>query len=535
MYQPQPQSYKFSVLLSEIGQGIIKIPQFQREFVWTKEQSAKLMDSIIKGYPIGTFILWKTKERLRYIRNIGGIELPDTPEGDFIQYVLDGQQRMTSLYASLNGLLVVREDGKKENFSELYVDLLADENIDEDIVITDILNKEEGTYITLTELLYGGLKLAKKFDEKYHDRLEEYNMRISTYDFPIIQINNSSLDIATEIFTRINIGGKTLSVFEIMVARTFDIERDFDLSKKYDDLIDRLSQVDYETIPESTILQTVSICLVKECRKRDILKLDKLEFIDVWDEVVDAIERAVDYFRGYYRIPVSRLLPYNTLLVPFAYYFFKHKDKPSSQQQKYLEDYFWRSSLTERFSSGQETKLSQDIRKIDLILNDIKPEYEQKVDLRPEAIMQNGGFSTGRSYIKGLLCILAYQRPLSFNDNSIVHINNNWLKQANSKNYHHFFPKAYLRKEGVEDSKINHILNITIVDDFLNKRKIKANPPSHYMENYKTNSNLESTMKTHLIGDLEEFGIWNNDYNKFLKARALEFSKELEKRVIQEE
>ena len=533
MYQPETHSYKFTALLSDIEQGSIKIPQFQRDFVWTKEQSAKLMDSIIKGYPIGTFILWKTKERLRSIRNIGAINLPDTPEGDVIQYVLDGQQRMTSLYASLKGLDVKRENGKGEDFSEIYIDLLANEDEDEDIVITDISSKEKGSIIKLTELLNGGLSLAKKYDEKYHDKLEQYSRRISTYDFPAILIKNSSIDIATEIFTRINIGGKKLSVFEIMVAKTFDAERDFDLSERYDKLIESLSQVDYDTIPDSTVLQTVSVCLVKECSKKHILKLDKQKFIDIWNNVIDAIERAVDYFRGYYRIPVSRLLPYNALIVPFAYYFYHHKDKPIGEQQIYLQDYFWRSSLTERFSSAVETKLAQDIKKIDLILENKKPSYDQGVDIRPDSIIQNGWFSAGRSYIKALLCILAYKRPLSFNDNSIVNINNNWLKQANSKNYHHFFPRAYLKKQGEDEFYINHILNITIVDDFLNKREIKANPPAQYMKKYKNiNLSLEKTMWTHLIGDLDEFGIFDNDYDKFFEMRAIAFSNELEKRLV---
>ena len=533
MYQPETQTYKFAALLLDIEQGIIKIPQFQREFVWSKEQSAKLMDSIIKGYPIGTFILWKTKERLRSIRNIGGINLPETPEGDFIQYVLDGQQRLTSLYASLKGLTVIRDNGQKEDFSQIYVDLVANEDEDEDIVITDTSNHEEGSFIKLTELLSGGLSLARKYDEKYHEKLEQYNMRISTYDFPAILIKNSSIDIATEIFTRINIGGKTLSVFEIMVAKTFDAQREFDLSKKYDELIDTLSLVDYETISNATVLQTVSVCLVKECSKKHILKLDKQEFVDIWDKVVDAIERAADYFRGYYRIPVSRILPYNALIVPFAYYFFHHKDKPIGNQQRYLEDYFWRATFKERFSSSVETKLAQDIKKIDLILDNKKPTYDQGIDISPNAIIENGWFSVGRSYIKGLLCILAYKRPLSFNDNSIVNINNNWLKQANSKNYHHFFPKSYLKKQGEEDFYSNHILNITIVDDFLNKREIRANPPAKYMAKFKKiNSSLEKTMKTHLIGDLDEFGIWDNDYDKFFEMRAKAFSKELEKRLI---
>lgn len=83
--QPQPQSMVYSAFINDIDRGNIKIPQFQREFVWLREESAKLIDSIIKGYPIGTFILWKTREILRSIRNIGVIELPIVPEGDYFR------------------------------------------------------------------------------------------------------------------------------------------------------------------------------------------------------------------------------------------------------------------------------------------------------------------------------------------------------------------------------------------------------------------------------------------------------------------
>src|ERR1035441_9649795 len=95
MNLPEPQSVTFTSLFAEIEDGTIKIPQFQRDFVWSKAKSAKLLDSIVKGYPIGTFILWKTNERLRSIRNLGGVPLPDTPAGDAVKYVLDGQQRLT--------------------------------------------------------------------------------------------------------------------------------------------------------------------------------------------------------------------------------------------------------------------------------------------------------------------------------------------------------------------------------------------------------------------------------------------------------
>ena len=65
MNQPEPQSLPYEVLLGDIAKGLVKIPQFQRDFVWSREKSAALIDSILRGYPIGTFILWRTKETFR--------------------------------------------------------------------------------------------------------------------------------------------------------------------------------------------------------------------------------------------------------------------------------------------------------------------------------------------------------------------------------------------------------------------------------------------------------------------------------------
>lgn len=97
----------------EIENGQIKIPQFQREFVWTMQKSAALIDSIIKGYPIGTFIFWRTNERLRSVKNIGKLDLPEPKPGEFVDYVLDGQQRLTSLFASLQGVILKEKTEEK--------------------------------------------------------------------------------------------------------------------------------------------------------------------------------------------------------------------------------------------------------------------------------------------------------------------------------------------------------------------------------------------------------------------------------------
>lgn len=519
----------FTTIIGDIERGRTKIPQFQRDFVWHKQKSAKLLDSIVKGYPIGTFILWNTRESLRSIKEIGGASLPPTPSGDYTQYVLDGQQRMTSLFASLKGLKVLR-DGKPEDFSEMYIDLTASEN--DDIVVIDIAGKEQSDVIKLSDLLHGGLRLLAAYPAEHLPKLEEYKRRIETYAFPAVLLRDVPINVATEVFTRLNVGGKPLTVFEIMVAKTFDADKDFDLAREYEALAEKLKEVGYETLSEATVLLTVASLLTKECQKKHILGLNKDAVIAIWPRVVDAIERTVDYFHDFYRIPVSKLLPYNALAVPFAYFFYHHPDKPTGDAQKYLRDFFWRTSLSARYSTAMEGRVAQDIKRIDDILAGRMPEYDYPINLTPQFMQANGTFSAGRSFIKAILCLLAYQQPKSFIDDSIVRISNDWLKQANSRNYHHFFPLAYLRRKGGELPPANHIANITIVDDYLNKREIRDKAPSVYMRKFsEKNPELDSTMETHLIRP-DEFGVWEDDYMKFFQQRLRHISESLQRWII---
>jgi hypothetical protein len=529
MRLPQPTHLNYAGLLNDIDRGRIKIPQFQRDFVWSIEKSAKLIDSLLKGYPIGTLIFWATRDRLRSVRNIGGIDLPPPKDGDVVQYVLDGQQRLTSLFAAIRGLKIERSSGAPDDFSSIYLNLAAAEN--EQIAIHELENANPATCIRLGELLHGDFQKLATFPKDFQERIKDYKTRIEGYQFPIIEVQDVAIDIATEIFTRINVGGKPLSVFEIMVAKTYDEVKGFDLSQEFDNLIERLEQINYETISDALVLQLIALLLKRDCRRRVILTLGREEFISTWPMAVAAIETAAEYLRNSYRIPVSRLLPYNALLVPFAYYFYQHKDKPDGDAFERLRDFFWRCSLGGRYSVSVESRLAQDIDRIDTILSGKVPAYDWGVDLSPEFIIANGWFGTGRAFVKAILCLLAYHEPKSFSDGATVRISNDWLKQANSRNYHHFFPRAWLRGH-VDDERANNIVNITIVDDYLNKRRIGAKPPSQYMAEFaKENKALDATMRTHLI-DPHAFGIADNDYAAFLKARAERISEELKERVI---
>jgi len=367
---PEPQSVTFTSLFAEIENGTIKIPQFQRNFIWSKAKCAKLLDSIVKGYPIGTFILWKTTDRLRSIRNLGGVPLPDTPKGDALKYVLDGQQRLTSLFVTLKGLTIRREE-HDEDFSQFWVDLTVPEG--EEIVLMETDTEKEKKVIQLKDLLSGDFAYLASFPKALQDRIRIYKNRIESYQFSAILMKEAAIDIATEVFTRLNVGGEPLSVFEIMVAKTYDADKNFDLAEEFDALIADLQAVDYDTLSSATVLQTVAVLIRKDCRKREILNLPKQDVISMWPKAVEAIHATVDYFRNFYRIPVSRLLPYPALIIPFAYFFYKHPDRPTGDRQRLLQDFFWRVSLGGRYSQSLETRVAQDIGRIDLILKGKSP------------------------------------------------------------------------------------------------------------------------------------------------------------------
>ncbi|WP_082092968.1 GmrSD restriction endonuclease domain-containing protein [Methanosarcina siciliae] len=538
MLQPQNQNKKYEHLFSDIDQGYLKIPKFQRDFVWSKVQTAKLIDSIIKGFPIGTFIFWKTREELRHVRNLGNIDLPETPKGDAVSYVLDGQQRITSLYALRKGLKIITNDKKEIDYKDIYVNLGFEPDSDEEVVSVE--KPEDSSSISVYDLLNLSLvNLIKKYNDVELEKIEKYQKRLTNYDFSTIVISDYPIDIACEIFTRINTSGQELTLFEIMVAKTFDQEKNFDLAKEYEKLNcsegteKDLKDAGFDTIPPSTVLQCISAHLCQQVRRKDILKLDKYEFIESWETVKNGIFCAVDHIRTHLRIPVSKLLPYNALLVPYSYFYIRNGGKsPTNLQNKLLTQYFWWASLSYRFSSGAEGKIAMDLKRMDDILNEIPPTYRgEELNLTLDKLKWYW-FSTGDAFCKAILCLYAYFEPKSFRSNSIVKIDNSWLKVSTSKNYHHFFPKGYLKKQGIEDWKGNSILNVTIVDDYLNKREIGSKAPGDYMKKFEgSNPELHNTMKTHLIDDMEFYGVWDNDYETFIEKRGERVLEEINKRI----
>jgi hypothetical protein len=383
------------------------------------------------------------------------------------------------------------------------------------VSVHDLLSKPLGTFY-------------RTLSQEKADQVEAYKNKLINYDFSTITIKDYPIEVACEVFSRINTGGKSLTVFEIMVAKTYDESRGFDLAENYellrdgsDDEKECLTAAKFETLPESIIMQCVAAITLRAVRSKDILKIRRETFIDKWEPMKASLFMAIDFIRSELRVPVSQLVPYPALLVPIAYFFHTTGNKkPGSEQVRLLEQFFYWVGLTERYSSATESKLGEDLNKMDSIAKGATPNYlSTEITISSQAIEETQ-FSAGNAYCKAILCLLAYQQPKSFDTNGVVILDNSNLKIASSRNYHHFFPKAYLAKVG-HKREPNLIANITLIDGYSNKHRIGAKSPSEYTQKFeKDNTELVGTLNTHLIRDMDAYGVRSDDYDAFIQRRA---------------
>lgn len=533
--QPKPDSREYQDLISDIEKGVIKIPKFQREFVWPIEKTAALLDSIVKGYPIGTFILWKTNQRMADVKEVGSISLPPTSDDRQVEYVLDGQQRMTSLFAAYRGARIPRSGSKKiTDFAEIYVNL--DPTLPEDAqIVVHELPENAGKCVPLKDVLALNRDVEKRLvaelglSDDDLDVADKFKQAFATYDFSLVTLTREDIDSAIEVFTRINTGGSVLTLFEIMVAKTYDEDKKFDMQVEWNKVQTDLEEVGYDGVSPSTVLQLLALVLAGEAKRSTILGLEKIKVIDIWPKAVGAIKSAVDHFRTAYRIPVSALLPYDSLIVPFAYWFFIKRYEPAGNDHLRMRKFFWRSSLGYRYSSAVESKLAADKRAIDDIISGGDAAWDIPVNITGAEGLIGTNFATGNSLCKAILCLLAFEQPRNFHNDGTVLLDNSYLKIASSKNFHHFFPKDHLRTTGVGNE--NSIVNITLIGADLNKRQINAKPPKIYIPKFEaSNRTMIDSLATHLI-DRHGMGIDEDDYGAFLSARAAKLWIKIDERI----
>ena len=345
----------FIQLISDIKKGEIKIPQFQRKFVWKDHQALELLDSVANGYPIGSLLLWKTVEKLNAARDLGTFRLPKTDEITPTNYVLDGQQRLTVIYACLGA--AESEGGFTAGYDlsiEEFIEIKSD-NFKPDIFpLRKMLN-------TTSLLDYRASILALPNSTILQKRLDDLIAAFTQYKLPVVTLKDLTIEEVCPIFERINSSGTRLSTFDLMVAATW--AEDFDLNEKVTSMVHALKSKGYGKTAPSTVLKALSATHLGSIQDRSLRALRELstaEIEAVAAKTEAALKAAVDVLSTQFHIHSWEFLSYEAILLIAAYILADAKELTAEQARR-LNQWFWRSSFGERYKIGGENFVSRDL------------------------------------------------------------------------------------------------------------------------------------------------------------------------------
>lgn len=511
-----PNAQKIDKIIKRVDDGDIKIPAFQRGYVWKQNQILELLESVYNEYPIGSVLLWKTTDKIKSTRNIAGYQIPMKDESYPVNYVLDGQQRIASLYGVFSEGIEQETDGSGYNpnleIFEFYFDFETNRFLPKSEVV------DGSSCIHLRHLL-GVTRLIpalKELDESFHDDAQKLQSRFLNYEVPVVTIENRSREDVGIIFERINNTGTRLSALDLMTAWTWT--DDFHLLEASDDFLEELDQKGFGNIKHKVLLQIISAVVKKSTITKTILSLSGEEVRDNWKNIIEATKRAVDFLATDLNCRHLDFLPFSQQLVSLTVFFDIVGKNPSPDQLKVLKHFFWKTSFSKRYSSGQTSaKMDVDIQEmIKLSKNDLSAfeEYEYTVD--SQALMHTK-FSKGNPITRAILLLMAQRTPRDLISGQAIDLSKA-LSHYNRKEYHHVFPNAFLKKQGKERDHIFCVLNFCFLTSNSNKVISKRSPSDYMMKesekmgfDLKITSNMLPTNTGVYMGNL---------YEHFLEQRA---------------
>ena len=504
---------KLSDIVHEIEHGHLRIPRFQRDFVWERSKVIKLLDSMYKEYPIGSFFIWEADKKYNlFYRNIAELNLPQPDSYTSIRYILDGQQRATSLYAAIKGLQINGTD-----YSQICFDFDKEEFI---------TRYREGDYYAPLRDILGDNKfqIYNKLSDQRKKAFDKCYNIFSGYPLSVVIVREKELDEASEIFERINQGGKRLSIFDLVVASTWG--EDFDLKILYQELRDFLEKQGFGKIPPEVVTHTASLVIKGYCRNSYQLQLTKEELKANWEEIANAIKLSVDFLSNNMGAKIFDFVPYPSMISLLAYLYFKVPSRSLTKQMtEKVHEWFWKAALSERYATSRETRMEEDRRLLfDKLLDESDVRVNYPIALDEEKIVKNK-ISTKSALRNAFFCMLAIRQPRHFKTNNIITLDYKLCSEFNSPEKHHIFPRHFLQKNKVEGEYL--LSNFCFIPAELNK-EILNKAPSDYFANYKReNPDFEEALKAQLVSYSE--AIKDNDYKKFVHERSKAIFEEFER------
>ena len=395
-----------------------------------------LFDSIAHQFPIGTLVLWAAEPAPKSRSRIGPLRLPGEYSGQ-TWLVLDGQQRITTLV----GVLLRDEEQWSDEGDDdperwrLYFDARPDGGFThhdprsaeppasyvEVSALMDTLKFFAQVNRILLAASHGspGARSEQEAQE-WVNRAQEVARAIQGYRIPIVEFTTNDLSIAVESFSRLNQRGRSITQDEMFSALTYEEEggRPFHLAREIDDLQRDMIRSGFGGVDRTVLLRAVLTAAELDLYGAnwtllsEQLKTDVREALPrAVEEATTGLERARRFLDGL-GVLNARMLPYSMQLVGLSAFFGRCPD-PTPEQSDLLTKWFWTSSFTGWFGSGnpaQVRRLVEELR--DEVARDPAPDSLRNMNLAQPALPTPLRFDLRSARSRALLCVLFGRSPL---------------------------------------------------------------------------------------------------------------------------
>jgi hypothetical protein len=522
---PDPSVDRIEELAGRILRGDILLPKFQREFVWERHQIVDLLDSIANNYPIGSVLLWRSREKLRSERSIADLEIAPTQQDYPVNYLLDGQQRLSTICGALywhgtdpRSRWNIAYDLREKKF--LHLDSLADPPLHQ-----VRLNKitDPSAYFqhvtSLQTLAAADVPVLEASAKELFDRFKDY--KIAT-----VTLHEMSIEAVAPIFERINSRGTPLTIVDLMRAATWS--ESFDLIDGISGITEELQSKDFGSIERKAILRSISAAAGGGFSEASIDGLRKHSSDELEAAVLstkDAYSRAVDFMATELHIPSDKQIPYVNQVVVLTEVFrlIKHL-KPDQLGE--VRRWFWRTAVSGYFGGWNTGNMSSDQKAVQSFAAGQAKTIESIVQNPGAKIWTNQQFRSNSAHSKILVLLLAFNRPVDLLTAQKIDTGDA-LFHGNTKEFHHFFPRDYLIKsKGVSPRKANLLANFVMLTAASNKR-ITNRAPSDYLKDVKSalGEKLDDVLASNLITPHAFDAAMADDYDGFLSERSVTIDK----------
>lgn len=534
---------ELKTLLGQIEQGEAALPDFQRDFVWDPNATQELIVSIASNYPAGSLLRIRNTKQLFACREFQGAAPLEKHRPNYL--VLDGQQRLTSLFQAFFGVgdhryfldLGKLMDGV--DFEDAIFHLRANHKRARSL---EALGTQSEQLVLPLAVLRGGnggyAKWAKavmkrksgNVNEEEYNRLdvalddigETWIQTIDDYKFPVVTLSDAtSAEAVCTIFETLNRTGVKLSPFELLTARFWPQE--VNLRSLWATAI-----AEYPAIEEFDIdpyYMMIAISLVARstpsARRADILALQAADMEAWWERVAWGMGEALKLLQEDCGLISPRWLPYNTILIPLAAILAKHglpNGPAASGLKQKLTRWYWCSVLGQTYESNATSQMAKDVVETLAWLTGGEPP-EAVRDFRFDPRMLRDVTPRQRAVYRGVLGLIMREHPRDFHSGALM-TSEAMIDQGIDD--HHIFPQAFLalKRPDVSPRLRDCVLNRTLIDRKTNQR-ISKRDPSEYLAEIENalGPHFPALLRSHLLPAEAENPLTAGDFDGFLQWR----------------